>query len=144
MRKGFTLVELMVVLAIIAIMIGLSAAAFQSSRQSARDTKRQSDLEEIRSGLEIYRTDCGDYPATTYTTDWPAEVRGDGTPATCAVTNVYLRPPEDPISPVRYYRYWSNGVNYELCAPLENVTGTESCGDSNDCGETCNYKVENP
>lgn len=145
LKSGFTLVELLVVLAIIGVLVALSSAAFQGSKQSARDATRRSNLEEIRSGLEIYRTDCAAYPAATYTTNWPAEIRGDGSSTSCATSNVYLRAPRDPLDPIRYYRYSSaDGVTYELCASLENGSGSQSCGGSQVCGTTCNYKVENP
>lgn len=144
-KFGFTLIELLVVIAIIAVLIGLSAVAFQGSKQSARDATRRSNLEEIRSGLEIYRSDCGGYPQATYTTNWPAELRGDGSSTSCGTSNVYLRSPQDPLNPNRYYRYSSSaGLAYELCASLENGSGSESCGGSADCGETCNYKTINP
>lgn len=144
-QRAFTLVELLVVLAIIGILIGLSAVAYQGTKKSARDGQRRADLEQIRSGLEIYRTDCAGYPVATYTTNWPSQIIGDGSSTSCATTNVYLNVPADPLSPIRYYRYASSdGITYELCASLENGSGSESCAGNDDCGATCNYKVESP
>ncbi len=64
-RKGFTLIELLVAIGLLAI---LSAFAFsiigQGPRQFARDSKRKSDLENIRSALEAYRNDQGYYPTS--------------------------------------------------------------------------------
>lgn len=145
MRRGFTLIELLVSISILAILFALSAAAFQGSKQSARDSTRRSNLEQIRSGLEIYRTDCDNYPAATYTTNWPAQINGDGSTSACATSNTYLVPPADPISVKYYYRYFSDGTTYELCAYLENGSGTEVCGGLTVCGDAnCNYKVTNP
>ncbi|MFZ5932784.1 MAG: type II secretion system protein [Patescibacteria group bacterium] len=144
MRKGFTLIELLVVIAIIGVLIGLSIFGLQGSRESSRDAKRKADIELIRSGIEIYKSDCGNYPVATYTTNWPAQIVGDGSPSSCAVTNVYLTPPTDPISPTRYYRYTSDGTTYELCAATEQGSGSLTCGGSSDCGTTCNYKVVSP
>ncbi len=141
---GFTLVELLVVISIIGILIALSIFGIQGARESSRDARRKTDLELIRSGLEIYKSDCGNYPVGTYTTNWPSQIVGDGTPASCAVTNVYFSPPTDPTSPNRYYRYYSDGVTYELCSSLEQGSGSQSCGGSTSCGTTCNYKVTNP
>jgi len=143
-HSAFTLIELLVVISIIGVLIGLSVFGISGARESSRDAKRKADLELIRSGIEIYRSDCNAYPSATYTTNWPAQITGTGAPTSCAVTNVYLSPPSDPNSPVRYYRYSSSGTTYELCASLEQGSGSVSCGGSTDCGLTCNYKVTNP
>jgi prepilin-type N-terminal cleavage/methylation domain-containing protein len=144
LKKGFTLIELLVVITIVGILIGLSVFGLQGSRESSRDAKRKADLELIRSGIEIYKSDCLGYPVATYTTNWPSSITGDGTPAACALTNIYVSPPADPQSPARYYIYTSNGTTYEMCAALEQGTGTVTCGGSSNCGTTCNYKVTNP
>ena len=69
-KKGFTLIELLVVISIIGILIAVSIFGLSGARESARDARRKSDLELIRSGLELYRADCNAYPTTavlTYT-----------------------------------------------------------------------------
>jgi len=139
--KGFTLIELLVVISIIGILLGLSVFSMQGSKKSGRDAKRKSDLELIRSGIEIYRADCGEYPTSLGTT-----LMGDNSTSSCLEDNEYINNvPVDSQDPARTYRYFSDGITYEICASLENVTGTNvTCGGSLSCGETCNYKVENP
>src|SRR3989344_5965218 len=65
---GFTLIELLVVISIVGSIIGLSVFGLQGARQSSRHSKRKADLEQIRSGLEIYKSDCDKYPITVGST----------------------------------------------------------------------------
>lgn len=145
--KAFTLIELLVVISIIGILVGLSIFGLQGARESARDGTRKSDLELIRSGLELYKSDCNSYPigsgnpSTVFT---GGVLRGTGANPSCAVANIYIAAvPADP-SPSRNYRYWSDGVIYEICAATEGGTTTVTCGGSSSCGSTCNHKVTNP
>lgn len=138
--SGFTLIELLVVISIIAILISLSIFGLQGARESSRDARRKADLELIRSGLELYKSDCNTYPDNLND-----PVQGTGSPPACATTNTYIQDvPTDPASPSRVYLYSTAGTTYELCASLEQGEGTVTCGGSADCGETCNYKVTNP
>ena len=50
-RKGFTIVELMVVIVVIGILAGISTVAYNGAQQRARDTKRIHDVEAIVSAL---------------------------------------------------------------------------------------------
>jgi prepilin-type N-terminal cleavage/methylation domain-containing protein len=61
-KKGFTLVELIVVIAIIGILTGIVTTNFASSRSRARDAKRISDLGHIQLALELYFDRCKQYP----------------------------------------------------------------------------------
>ena len=139
--KGFTLIELLVVISIIGILLGLSVFSMQGSKKSGRDAKRKSDLELIRSGIEIYRADCGEYPTSLGTT-----LIGDGSTDSCLTDNEYINNvPEDSQDPIRTYKYSSDGITYKICCSLENDTGASvTCGGNSNCGETCNYRVENP
>lgn len=145
--NGFTLIELLVVISIIGILIALSAVAFQSTKASARDAKRKADLEEIRSALEIYRTDCGRYPTTL---SFSNALAGDGSSSSCSTTNVYMaKVPNDPQTSAYQYSYVQSGSGYKLCSYLETVTSCVaddgSCSDCSTCGPSgCRYKVKNP
>jgi len=141
--RGFTLIELLVVISIVGILIALSVFGLTGARESSRDARRKADLELIRSGIEIYRSDCNTYPVATYTTNWPSQIAGLGTPTSCAAANIYLTPPADPNYPVRNYYYTSNGLIYTLCASLEQGSGGVPAG-CGSCGVACNYKVTNP
>lgn len=61
-NKGFTLIELMVVITIITILATIGLISYQTVLKSGRDAKRQSDLRSIQSALEQYHNDQGYYP----------------------------------------------------------------------------------
>jgi len=141
-NKGFTLIELLVAMSVMAVLMSLALVSYQASKKAARDSKRKADLEQIRSALEIYRSDCGVYPGSLSN-----PLVGVSPP--CPSTDVYLQEvPQDPLAPARtyYYNYNMTDNTYALCASLENGTGTVTgCGVSGSCGEAdCNYKVVNP
>ncbi|EKD23960.1 MAG: hypothetical protein ACD_81C00137G0004 [uncultured bacterium] len=62
LSKGFTLVEMLIVIAIIAILASVSLVSVSGVRQSARDTKRVSDINKIQQQLEVYYSRTGKYP----------------------------------------------------------------------------------
>lgn len=69
MKKGFTLIEILVAATIIAILVTVGVVSYSTTTRNARDGKRKSDLEQIRQAMEMYRTDNGKYPSncSTYT-----------------------------------------------------------------------------
>jgi len=67
-EKGFTLVELMVVIAIIAILTGIIITGLVSSKGKSRDAKRASDLSQIQLAIEQYFDRCDQYPASPLST----------------------------------------------------------------------------
>lgn len=62
-KRGFTLIELIVVIAIIGLLSTLAVVALGSARLKARDSKRLSDLKQLQTALELYYTDQNQYPA---------------------------------------------------------------------------------
>jgi prepilin-type N-terminal cleavage/methylation domain-containing protein len=55
-REGFTIVELLIVIVIIAILATITIIAYNGIQVRARDSRRLQDMDLIVKGLEIYRT----------------------------------------------------------------------------------------
>jgi type II secretion system protein G len=66
MKKGFTLVEMIVVIAIIGVLTAIVVTGLVGSKAKARDGQRASDLSQISLALEQYFDRCDQYPATIY------------------------------------------------------------------------------
>jgi prepilin-type N-terminal cleavage/methylation domain-containing protein len=66
---GFTLIEVMVVITIIALLAGVGFYQFNEGRKVARDSLRQSMLREMQIALEVYRVQHGRYPAACASSD---------------------------------------------------------------------------
>lgn len=64
---GFTLIELMIVIAIIAGLATMFISTFPAGQKRSRDTARRSDLKQYQTALELYanRTSTGAYPTQT-------------------------------------------------------------------------------
>lgn len=62
LRKGFTMVELLVVLTIMGILAAVLLANMTNSGKVGRDAQRQSDLRNLQSAVEAYKHKYGVYP----------------------------------------------------------------------------------
>lgn len=140
-QRGFTFIEILVTVTLIALLSTIGITGFQAVTRGGRDALRKTDLEQIRSALEIYKSENGNYPDDS----------GSCSASSSLVPN-YISPyPTDPKSPTYRYCYNQTGnLTYTLCAHLENgsattdYSGTNECGSTNQCTGNCNYKVTNP
>lgn len=63
-RKGFTLLELMVVIVILGILVGIVAPRFMDEPHKARVVKAKMQIENLSTALKRYYIDNGYYPTT--------------------------------------------------------------------------------
>jgi general secretion pathway protein G len=152
-RRGFTLIELMVATSILAVLSVIGIVSYSSVNKRSRDAKRKSDLEQVRSALELYRSDKGFYPTgsdKSFVALTTLDGGGGGGPLVPTyLPNIPMDPKSSATIPVTYF-YAPLGVSapfysYCLCGNVE----LESA--KNDCqalGVTlpaaCNYAVRNP
>jgi prepilin-type N-terminal cleavage/methylation domain-containing protein len=134
-KSGFTLVELLVVMAIIGILSVVTLANFSTSQAKGRDAQRKSDLKQISIALEAYYADHGAYPVGTA---GKIMACGCATLTPCVYiacswggtsnrefidenNTVYMKEiPNDSVSSRQYY-YVSDKKSWQLYAVLENT-----------------------
>lgn len=128
--KGFSLIELIVVMTIIMVISVVGIVTFTGTNKKARDSKRMADLEKVRIALELYKQENNSYPLDARTS---------------LVSNFLQEWPTDP----KNYNYVYTRVSiysYTLDAYLE--SGGANVGSAGACGGspavTCNYRVRNP
>lgn len=141
LSAGFTLIELLVVVAILAVLSSLLLSNVSSARERARDAKRKSDLNQIKSSLRMYYNDFNEYP----------EDGSDGVIAGCGTTAspedcswgeefkkndmVYMKVlPNDPTPASSYVYAKVDDENFRLYAILENKSDPDAGGSRSRCG----------
>jgi general secretion pathway protein G len=133
--QGFTFIEILVVVTIIAVLTMVGVTNFKVANQKARDGRRQGDLQQIRAALELYRTDQNVYPTTA---EFVSPLEADGT------TYIELIP-TDPLEANSYVYDSADGSTYTLGAYLELAdTDVSSLTGCSDAASDCNYQVTSP
>lgn len=136
MKRGFTLIEILIVISLIGTLSLLGLNGFQAISRGGRDALRKTELEKIRSAAEVYKSETNVYPPEASTCSASADL-----------SESYIKPyPADPLAPTFTYCYKRlTNLTYEICAHLENGdTVTDNCGGTTACGANCNYAVTNP
>lgn len=142
-RQGFTLLEVLVSATIIVVLTSIGLVSYSSVNKKSRDVKRRGDLEQIRSALEIYRSDNGAYPSAG-----SGSMTNAQNLASTLVSTYAPAIPDDPSGTGDYYyqAIVTGGIysSYCICANLEAIT----TGSQSTCTVTlpaqCDYGVKSP
>ena len=129
--KGFTLIELIVVIAIIGILATIGTSSYSNVLKSSRDTKRKTDMIELKKAILRYNIETGKYPAGPLTGALQYLSNGDSktnpTDWIIGLTPDYVNKlPTDPLgNSTNYYQYFElspAGYGAELTAILEKTS----------------------
>lgn len=100
-QRGFTIVELLIVIVVIGILAAITIVAYNGIQQRARDVTRTSDISAVQKALELYRVDNGTYPSVGTDNIGYAV----STLATTLVPTYIPRLPNDPNTTLTNYQY---------------------------------------
>ena len=110
-QRGFSLLELVVVISVIALLAGALIPRVSNRMAAARDARRLQDIQVVRGALEQYYEDTGGYPAAVANAGYGGwDISHDGDFITELVDAGYLGgvitdPLNDDTYHYRYYRY---------------------------------------
>ncbi|HUC31366.1 MAG TPA: prepilin-type N-terminal cleavage/methylation domain-containing protein [Candidatus Paceibacterota bacterium] len=130
-RVGFTLIEILIVVAIIAILASVVLVGLGPTQEAGRDARRISDLSEVQNGLELYYNKCGIYPGTGTCAagDPTGGWLGLGNAVIGANVGIVSAFPNDPTASKSYsYWYGANNTTYVIGATLENTSNAVFTG----------------
>jgi len=139
-QAGFTLVELLISISIIAILAIILSVNFSNAQKSGRDQRRVSDLKAIQAAAEQYYLLSGNYPSSVnfYKSTSPAwTVNGQ------TILNKF---PSDPKSGSDYLNNNVSSAGYCVCTTVEKSQNSNaedaSCSLTNSSGYYCFKKQQ--
>ena len=133
--RGFTLIELMVVIALIGILASVILASFSSVRERNRDGKRMSDVREIQKALSLYQIDNSRFPVPANPAE-PVAITGEDEISLALEGDRYMSAvPKDPQHPTYAYTYETDENGYDFiitfCLETDTIKSFEQgCGNS--------------
>ena len=171
--RGFSLIEMLVVITIISILLASGTYSYTSSQKKGRDGRRKAELKSVQQALEIYYQQNGQYPdqsagaikckTATDTTviAWGSSFSCTDSTGTVSYLDKLPKEIKGTTHGEYYYEYSTSGgtiIGYTIFAVLENPNDPEYKGGSNyttalACDDkfpkvvglvTYNYCVKNP
>jgi len=121
-QKGFTLVELMVVIIILAVLTGIAIPSYLALRNRARESAAKAEMVNIATAIELFFSDYSQYPPDTLAV-LVNELQGEAAATVNTAGYVYMAtvPTADP---------WGGAYDYDTADPT--TTYTLSCSGSAD------------
>ena len=126
-QRGFTIVELLIVIVVIAILAAITIVAFNGIQKRGSDSQRKSDIAAITKALELYYIDNGRYPAgsgsTTINNSWSTTADTSWQNLATALAPYAVKLPTDPTSTPAVAVTGGTGYNYAYYANTNTFCG---------------------
>lgn len=145
-KRGFTLLELLIVIAIIGILTSIVLATLDAGKQKSNDTKRVAELKEIQKALNLYFVDNGHYPREGFGEDSGSGVICSGCSGgiNTILAQYMTEVPQDPLyfaDPTNYYYYYDGnhlcGGQVSQAVVFAAQLETEGWGNLSDADDLC-------
>jgi len=159
-QLAFTLMEILVVIALLGIMATLVMNSFLSTLNKGLDSRRKQDLSQIAHALELYNSEYSVYPTaqandSAHTLPWGGSLNGINFTDPLIETKVFMKQlPTDPADSDNIYYFYESGQDsvsgenyFKLFSCLNNTQDSDykkyrqSCG--LDC-QNCHYAISSP
>jgi general secretion pathway protein G len=139
--KGFTLIELMIVITIIAMMFGVVISSANFLRSTSNDAKRKADLAQIKSALQNYYADLNYFP---HNGTGGFKLNGAGASTSLTSSMGITSPAPNPAPPLKtYLPIVPSDQSYGYCyIPVRDSSSNNTdCDNTNTSGanKRCNY-----
>lgn len=120
---GFTLLELLVVIGIIAMLVSIAAVSYSVVQKRARDARRRQDIKTIRQAMETAYGASSTFLYPTCSTGVAISS------SNCAISTYVESIPTDPASSATvFYSFTASSTTaYTVCATLEQPVGGTFC-----------------
>jgi prepilin-type N-terminal cleavage/methylation domain-containing protein len=112
-RKGFTLLELLIVMAVLGALASIVLVSYPASQKRARDAKRRSDVKQYQAAMEIYANKNGGVYSVTAATNISGTY--------CSSTLALPACPDDPKT-TQHYTVIATTTTYRIWTTLEQPT----------------------
>jgi len=114
LRKGFTIVELAIVITVIGILATISLVVYNGVQDRAEYAKAQTDMQHLNDAIALYRSRTGAYPVATTAVSWQNTVPSNALSAALVPSYLDRMLTTSKSTYTYWYRSSAGGTDYKL------------------------------